>query len=159
MKEIILTPLRYQKKALVDNEDFERLTQHNWGCEKKSNNVRRHNSTSTFISLASAVLQTTMMVDHKDRNGLNNQKYNLRICTYSQNMRNRKKGSNGTSKYKGVSFIKRDQCWLAQHMCNRLGRFKIEEDAARAYDEAARKDFGEFACLNFPREGEQGCLI
>ena len=92
-------------------------------------------------------------VDHINGDGLDNRRINLRICTPSQNSANKRKG-NGTysSKYKGVSWAKDRSKWDAYIRVNRvlrkLGGFVNEDDAARAYNEAALKAFGGFANLN-----------
>ncbi len=92
-----------------------------------------------------------MLVDHKNRNTLDNRKKNLRLCTRAQNMWNRK-ATNATSKYKGVTYFKRVGKWIAMITANKnkiyLGIFFKEEDAARAYNKAAKKLHGKFARLN-----------
>lgn len=94
------------------------------------------------------------LVDHINREAHDNRACNLRYCTQSQNQFNRAKKPNSTSQYKGVSWYTRDRCWRANVKSNgtniTLGKFQSEEDAARAYDEAAKKIAGEFAFLNFP---------
>ena len=91
-----------------------------------------------------------LLTDHIDRNGLNNQKSNLRLCTYAENSRNRK--AYGKSKYHGV-FYSRNSIRAAIYINNKLkylgNSFKTEKDAANAYDKAAKIYFGEFANLNF----------
>lgn len=99
-------------------------------------------------------------VDHRDRNGLNNKRENLRIATQSQNMANTGLLKSNTSGYKGVYWhtcSKPWKCgWRMQIICKNKrytkGPFKIKEDAARAYDKKALELFGEFAALNFPNE-------
>jgi hypothetical protein len=94
-------------------------------------------------------------VDHKDRDGLNNQRYNLRPSTNGQNNMNSSKRSDGnSSKYKGVCWHKRYGKFQAGIKLNGrskyLGMFTDELQAALAYDAAAREHFGEFALCNFP---------
>jgi len=97
-------------------------------------------------------------VDHIDGNPLNNRRSNLRLATVSQNNANCKKRRTNKSGYKGVSFSKERQKWAAyikyENKTYGLGRFDNVEDAARAYDRAAKEKFKEFAQLNFPEEGE-----
>jgi len=92
-----------------------------------------------------------MIVDHINGNGLDNRRSNIRLSTYSHNSANMKKYE-GTSKYKGVSWMKNKKSWLAQINSKGkhwyLGRFKNEEDAAIVYNVAAQLVFGKFARLN-----------
>jgi hypothetical protein len=96
-----------------------------------------------------------MVVDHINNDGMDNRSANLRPATRAQNARNRKKFSRKcSSKYKGVCWHKVSLKWHARIMFEnkriKLGYFNNEIDAAKAYDEAAKKYHGEFACLNFP---------
>jgi len=97
------------------------------------------------------------VVHHKDSNGINNTKENLQIITLAENSRcSRKTKKLTTSKYKGVAFITSRKKWQSRIIYNGknifLGYYKNEDDAARAYDEAAKKHHGEFAVLNFEQE-------
>lgn len=91
-----------------------------------------------------------IFTDHKDHNGLNNQRSNLRIATHGQNMAN--KSPSGKSKYMGVSWNKNDKKWRSQIRKNRvtiyLGSYINEIDAAIAYNNKAVEVHGEFANLN-----------
>lgn len=158
MKEIKLTR---GMVALVDDEDFDFINQWKWNAPKSKNtcyakrNVWLKNSKEYIsVSMHRTIMNVSMemVVDHIDHNGLNNQKSNLRICTGSQNGGNSiSKG--GSSMYKGVCWYKSKNKWIAYITYNykryHLGYFKLEETAARVYDEAAKKYFGEFAHLNY----------
>ena len=153
MKEIKLSQ---GQVALVDDHDFEWLNQWRWYAyrgvysyyairdvyiNKKYVHIRMHR----LILGASGKI----LIDHKDRNGLNNQRDNLRLCNNSQNCVNKckKKGSNT---YKGVSTYHKK--WRAYISFNKkwhhLGYFTSEIEAAKAYNEAAKIYHKEFANLN-----------
>ena len=99
-----------------------------------------------------------LFVDHRNGDSLDNRRTNLRIATRSQNMQNthRKNKHKTTSQFVGVWLEKGRGMWCSKITSNGkiifLGRFVNEIDAAKAYDEAARKYHGEFARLNFPEE-------
>jgi hypothetical protein len=96
------------------------------------------------------------MVDHINRDGLDNRRINLRAATRAQNACNaiKRHSIRSTSQFKGVHWDKARSRWAAQikklGKVTNIGRFISEEDAARAYDTAAKKVYGEFARLNFP---------
>ena len=98
------------------------------------------------------------VVDHRDRNGLNNCRQNLRLCTQQQNLWNRKKGKkrgHSWSPYIGVWVTRTGRYEARLRVDGRLaylGTFTNERDAALMYDAVARRTRGEFATLNFPDE-------
>ena len=154
--------------ALVDDADFERVSVHKWSLHKTKTNlyavrkVRKTDGTATSQLLHRFIMGVTdrrVMVDHEDHNGLNCQRYNLRIATGTQNNANRSK-TYGSSRYKGVVWDTGRGLWRTDIRKNgrskHLGRFTDETQAALAYDAAARKHFGEFACCNFPPKNTCG---
>lgn len=153
MKEI---PLTQGYTAQVDDEDYEYLSQFTW-CIGQGYAVRHSSAKLSCARMHRVILGApkNMQVDHIDRNPLNNQRSNLRLCTASQNSCNAKSGrQKQSSNYRGVSVHKGK--FRAQVTINRkvthVGVFDCEEDAARAYDVVAKKHYGEFAILNFPEE-------
>jgi len=96
--------------------------------------------------------QLPKIVDHKDRNKMNDKIENLRAATESQNMRNRKSMTNSSSKYLGVYYHKKNKCWCAGININgknkHLGSFETEDLAALAFNKEALLHCGEFANLN-----------
>lgn len=158
MKQIQLTQ---NQVALVDDVDFQMLSQWKWHAVKSRNKIYSYRQDCSKIPYKTVLMHRIVInakngdiVDHIDGDGLNNQKSNLRICTNTENMRNREKPLNNTSGYKGVSLYKRYSRYVAyiffEGKRKHLGYFDDPIDAARAYDAKAKEYFGEFANLNFP---------
>jgi hypothetical protein len=152
-------PLTRGLVALVDEDDFEMLSQWKWSANCDGGYACR-GFRSAFGHHARSYMHRTIMlpdpgqqIDHINGDKLDNRRANLRICTNSQNGRNRPAPTTNTSGFKGVSWNKKRGLWLAKIHDGEyrwLGCFALKEDAAQAYDEAARDHFGKFAYLNFP---------
>jgi hypothetical protein len=147
--------------AQVDDEDYDFLMQWNWhvshGYSTKYavRNVYVSYKKRKIVQMHRIILGVTdpkIEVDHKNHDGFNNQKTNLRTGSKSQNQSNRR--GSGASKYLGVSWHKIVGKWCASTRENNkqihLGYFADEEAAARAYDNKAKEIHGEWANLNFP---------
>ena len=143
-------------RATIDTEDVGKVRRHKWYLAKGYvvTNLRHANQTRQSVGIQHVILgiapNRKRMVDHRDRNPLINQRHNLRVCSNGNNCKNSGKPKNNTSGYKGVSA--NGKGWQARIKANRkeiyIGTFKDIADAARAYNEAALKYHGEFACLN-----------
>jgi hypothetical protein len=143
-------PLTQGKFAIVDDEDYDRISEYKWHLFSGRYAATRIGLQK--ITMHRLVLLTSLEIDHIDGNGLNNQRENLRACSHSENMKNRVRHKNNTNEYKGIEKTGRNS-WRAVIVSNSqktiLGVFHTPEDAARAYDVAAREKFGIFAKTNF----------
>lgn len=156
------------KVALVDDADYDRLSQFTWGYYEhyrtgKTGYAARYatrlpgEKRRRIICMHREILGLTgrVQADHRDGDGLNNQRYNIRPATKKQNTRAfRRKASGTSSQFRGVHWNAKAERWKANIRVDGkliyLGSFEIETNAARAYDLAARKFFGDFASPNFP---------
>lgn len=133
----------------IDDEDYDRVNQWSWILNNKGTAlIACVNGKITTLGRFLLNYDGPDEVDHKDIDLFNNQKSNLRVLTSSQNKGNRDKQSNNTSGYKGVCWDKSRRKWQVNLAKKLIGRFDNIEDAARAYNEAASKYFGNAAKLN-----------
>lgn len=159
---------RFGKKlAVIDELDVAAISPYRWYCDgnptrntlyvrRSGDGVRMHR----FLASAAP----SEKVDHRDGDGLNNRRYNLRSTSQIGNSRNISKQRGRISRFKGVT--KNKLRWRARIGTSgvrggprlHIGSFRTEQEAAMAYDDAARKHFGEFAALNFAKNGERSCL-
>ena len=165
MEEYCTLPLRGKYGAnrtiKISLEDFEEFSKFNWICIHNPNRKKYYAVKSVYIGNQKSInvlMHRTIInapkgviVDHKNGDGLDNRRCNLRLCTTAENIRNA--GSRGgSSKYKGVWYDKKRSLWRARIKVSYkevyLGRFSTELEAAQAYDEAALMHHKEFAKLN-----------
>lgn len=150
MKEIKLTKGKY---AIVDDEDYEFLNKYKWHACNYGGKWYAGRKHYKKIYIHNEIMNppTGMQVDHINRNGLDNRRCNLRICTKNQNQKN--KSNFGKSKYHGVSLFSCGKCKASiqsDKLPYYLGSFNTEIEAALAYDRMAILLHGEYANLNFP---------
>jgi hypothetical protein len=158
MSKIVKSKEGYE--IIVDDEDYDEVSKFIWRIRKKDIAIGKFYPYShhygRFIKLHRYLLNMTdptIYIDHVNKNTLDNRRCNLRYSTPQENRRNSGKKIKASSKYKGVVWNKIHKKWLVRIVKEKgkrifLGYFYNEIDAAKAYNEAAKKYFGEFAHLN-----------
>ena len=158
-------PLTQGFRAIVDDEDFDRVSRYKWIAWTKKENgrivqvyasrtFRRPNGKQRTEQLHRFILDIwdERHVDHINRDALDCSRDNMRTCTNQQNNYNKGKRRDSTSGYKGVSWYPRYGKWVVRIGFGKsrrfLGYFTSPEAAALAYNEAAKKLHGDFAVLN-----------
>jgi hypothetical protein len=144
--------------TIVDDDVYEWASKRGWFAERHSNRTRIYAKDSKRNRLHRLIMKAGVgqQVDHRDGNGLNNRRDNLRLCDRRGNARNTDLRVNNESGFKGVYWYRRDSEWKAQIKIDgkvkHLGCYSDARDAAEAYDRAALSLFGEYAWTNFPKE-------
>lgn len=163
MKKIPLTQGYF---ALVDNEEESMLKRHKWCVSVKATGVyavrrvtvspKKHRMVYMHRLLIGLKYGDKKQADHINGDTLDNRKCNLRVCNHRQNQQNSKSARHSSSKYKGVTWSKNNQKWLARIcICGKsihLGSFSSEKDAAHMYDRVALAEFKKFVKTNFSPE-------
>ncbi len=151
MQEIQLTKGRV---TIVDDEDYDWLTTWKW-CTSQGYAARSVASDHVDVIYMHRLLLAAppkMVVDHINLDKLDNRRSNLRLCTRSQNCYNRPASKSSRSGVKGVFWDNEKGKWLSQICVSgkriHIGRFNSMEEAARAYNDAARDVFGQYAYIN-----------
>jgi hypothetical protein len=149
MKQISLTQGKF---AIIDDEDYALVSQYNWyynnGYAKAYHQGKRLRMHRLILNASKG-----QPVDHRNRNGLDNRRCNLRLCTLQENNRNITLRKDNTSGYKGVSLDKTTGHWrplvFVDGKAKTCGQFKDKRHAALTYDLWATFFHGEFASTNF----------
>lgn len=157
-KDIAVVWLTHGLFSLIDTTDWADVSIYTWSTKIDKRNPKSLyavNHDGGFMHRFLMKPTADQEVDHIHGNTLDNRRSQLRLCNHGQNSRNRKTNSNAkSSKFKGVCWHKNHNCWVAQIGFNgtlhRLGNFRDEVEAAKAYDAKAREYFGAFAKTNFP---------
>lgn len=156
--------------ATIDESDYSDVARFKWTVSRKNGKfyavrrvhlgpISKYTYAGKMVYLHSHLMAPArgQVVDHINGDPLDCRRSNMRVCSNTENARNRTRGKNNTSGYKGVVYTPKTGRWRAYIMVNRkgihIGYFSTPAEAARAYDAAALKYFGEFANLNFPKKG------
>lgn len=157
-------PLSRGYVAFIDAADADLVLPYKWYARPHRRtvyairNTRRENGSHTTQSLH-RLLTGYARTDHINGDGLDNRRSNLREVTHGQNNQNSRRRLDNLATFKGVGWDKHRAAWRARinvdgKRCH-VGFFPTAEEAARAYDSAAREMHGEYAALNFPAPGER----
>lgn len=151
-------PLSQGKVALIDAVDEGAVSRHRWYAvrhEERWYAKTRIDGRETYLHRLILGFPPER-IDHKNGDGLDCRRLNLRACTNAENMRNRRgPQANNTSGYLGVSWNPEKRRWRARLGSTHVGYYVLAEDAARARDAKATELWGEFAALNFPGAQEE----
>lgn len=161
MDPIVFIPLTMGKVAVVDFADFELVRQFKWFAAKRKNglwyaarNWRESDNQGKGQTFIHNEILGRRRVDHRNGNGLDNRRSNIRGITHAENCRAFKLPQKSTSKFRGVCWDPARNKWAAFLGINGkhigVGRFVSEEEAARAWDAAALKHGFFEEALNFP---------
>ncbi len=156
-----MIPLTQGKVAYVSSQDYRFLSRWKWyylkdgkghGGYAAHRSARPAHTSIRMHWIVAERMGLQGRVDHRNQNGLDNRRCNLRRCSLSQNQGNSRQRKNNTSGYRGVSWCKRTGRWFAQITVNGknrgLGQYLTKLEAASAYNKAAKSHFGKFAMLN-----------
>lgn len=152
---MMLVPLTQGRFASVDAADWAAVMQFKWSFQVRDRRcyaARKVGRKNQYLH--KFLMPGRGMIDHRDGDGLNNQRNNLRPANDSTNQQGfQRKRAGSSSKFRGVRWHSQGKKWQARLTLNKkeiyIGLFSSEEAAARAYDKAAREHFGEFATPNF----------
>lgn len=153
-------PVGKCRLSIIDQDDYDRISKSSWFVKKGRYTCYAgtrdcHKKTTSLHREVLNLKQGDPIIDHRNGNGLDNRKCNLRISTYEANNFNSRIRSDNISGYRGVSWHKGRKKWCAQISVNKKvihgGYYSNPQAAAMAYDKLAIINRGEYAKLNFPK--------
>lgn len=156
-------PLTRGFSVLISREDYARVSQFKWHytggyARRTAKETGKHHWLHRFILNLS---DNDPRVDHRNGNGLDCRRSNLRTATPTQNQGNKRLNKNNTTGFKGVCFDAFNEKFMASICINgkskTIGRFDTAQSAADAYDAYAQQHFGEYALTNSQLKKEQQC--
>ena len=139
---------------LIDKEDLDKVKPYKWHVEhsRKTIDYAQASLRGSTIRMHKLILPTDLQVDHINHNGLDNRKYNLRICTNQENNFNKNFNRNPKSGYTGIRYNEKADSYYVRIMVNKkeisLGHYKSLEEALKARREGELKYFGEYTYKN-----------
>ena len=146
------------REVLISKEDYDLVSKFSWylNIQGYAVNTQRIKGTKKkkmiYMHRLIMGLDKKLIVDHINHDTIDNRRENLRLCTYSENLCNKKPEPNSKSSFKGVTWSVRDSKWVVQIWKDGrsfyYGYHENEIDAAKAYNEAAKEHHGEYAYLN-----------
>lgn len=158
MENPVQIPLTPQGTALIDSEDVERASKHQWRLDISHGYVytsaKRDDGSHEKIYLHRFIMNPPkgLVVDHINRVKTDNRKENLQVVTQRENARYQKRKPHPVSGYIGVRPSSKGSKWRSSIMVGRheksIGRFQNRHDAALAYNEKAVEILGDRADLN-----------
>jgi hypothetical protein len=160
---MLRVPLSQGRWATIDPEDAENVLQYRWYIDRSNRSGREYARSNVYLPngkhttilmhrLIAGFPGTRSVVDHRNGDGLDNTRANLRVCSYSNNLMNQRPRTDGTSRFKGVSWNTKRSKWVVNIQIKGrntyIGLAECEEEAAVLYNIAAQLFYGEYACLN-----------
>lgn len=157
--EVLKIELTKGHHAIIYKEDFEKIVGRSWHYSNgyAYTNTKGARTRIAMHRIIVDVADSDFVVDHINGDKLDNRRSNLRVCTKSENNRNRKLNKSSSVHYKGVYVNKNKfMAYITfNYKMHYLGVFNTAKEAAKAYDREAVKLHGDYARLNFPESLEQ----
>lgn len=144
--------------VIIDKEDLEKVMQYRWYIAKNDNgyyaktNIKEGQKfKSTYMHRLLKDCPKNRVIDHRNGNGLDNRKCNLKICTQKENTNNQKLSSNNTSGYRNICWNRINKTWDVQIKHKRIGQYNELKDAVIARNKYLIENMANELCLLYDR--------